>query len=153
MKHTLGGSSGRDLNHIRLPFRSSWLRQTWCPSQPHSWPLSGWDQHPPRPRGLPGSVPHPREVPTLRNSANTPPSPFGLQLEGPGPPEWAACHSLCGDTMSPPPAPCLKDKQLRPCCPSPFPPSLGNTCWGNQTTAHLLLPTQTPPTTTTTGPQ
>ena len=41
--------------------------------------------HPPRLRGLPGSVPHPREVPTWGRSANIPPPPcLGSSSRAPG---------------------------------------------------------------------
>lgn len=46
----------------------------------------GW--HPPRLRGLPGSVPHPREVPTWGRSANIPPPPcLGSSSRALEPPE------------------------------------------------------------------
>ena len=46
-------------------------------------PYQGGAGHPPRPRGLPGSVPHPREVSTSGSSANIPHPPVWAPAQGP----------------------------------------------------------------------
>lgn len=73
-----GGRNGWGLPHIRLGRAPSLAvaqlaQPTECPSQPHSRPLFiRWGWHPPRLRGLPGSVPHLREVPTWGRSKTSP---------------------------------------------------------------------------------
>lgn len=50
---------------------------------PTAGPYQGGAGHPPRPRGLPGSVPHPRVVPTLGSSANIPHPHVWAPAQGP----------------------------------------------------------------------
>lgn len=61
---------------------------------PTAGPYQGGAGHPPRPRGLPGSVPRLREVPASGSGANTRHPMFGFQLQGPGPPEQTSCAIL-----------------------------------------------------------
>lgn len=73
------GRSGWGLNHIRLgrapptsPHQAAGPARLGAHHGPTAGPYQGGAGHPPRPRGLPGLLPQPREVPTPGSSANIP---------------------------------------------------------------------------------
>lgn len=111
MKHThtqrtLEGRSGRDLNHIRLktcPFQKQLAQTDLVPITAPQLALIRVGPASAQAQGTSWLSATPQGGAHIGKQCKHSPSPFGLQFEGPGPPEWRACHSLCRDTKSPSP--------------------------------------------------